>query len=117
MEIMDMQLMISVIGLLPNAFIAAVCRYYVSKRRTPDAVMLVIGSVLLLLLGIFNFVYWRIIVAQSGISDPIIPHEVMSSMTGVAYFVAEALIGFGLLLLINRELRREPESPFGPPRY
>lgn len=112
-----MQLVISIMGLLPNAFIAGVCLYYVSKRRTPDAVMLAIGGSLMLLLGIFNFVYWRIIVAQSGYSDPIVPNELMSSLTGVAYFVAEVLIGFGLLLLINRELRREPESPFGPPRY
>lgn len=117
MEIMGFEMVLSIIGLLPNAFIAGVCLYFVNRRRTPDAVMLAIGGTLMLLLGLFNFVYWRIIVAQSGYSDPIIPHELMSGLTTVAYFVAEVLIGLGLLFLIQRELRRDPESPFGPPRY
>ena len=117
MEIMGIEMVLSILGLLPNAFIAGVCLYFVNRRRSPEAVMLAIGGTLMLLLGIFNFVYWRIIVAQSGYSDPIIPHELMSSLTTMAYFVAEVLIGFGLLFLIQRELRRSPEDPFNPPRY
>jgi|GEM_PF-6128891 len=118
MEMMDIpQMLIGILGLLPNAFIAGVCFYYLSRRRSTDSVMLAIGSGLFLLLSLFTFIYWQVIMPARDYSDPIIPHELMSMMISAGYFVSELMIAIGLLFLINKELRRSQESSFGPPGF
>ncbi|HMC96512.1 MAG TPA: hypothetical protein VKG92_02580 [Flavobacteriales bacterium] len=117
MELIQLpQLIITLVGLLPNIFMVVVCSYYLRRRPGTDSVMLVIGTGLLLLLGIFNFVYWQIIMPMRGFSATLIPNELMSSFISISYFVAEVLLGLGLLFLINKELRRPREASFGPPR-
>ena len=109
------QMLLSIIGLLPNAFLAAVAIFYVTRRPGSDSVMLAVGTCLLLALGLFTFVYYQIILADQGYSDPLIPHEMMRIITTMGYFVAETLIGLGLLFLIKKELKR-PWERFGPPQ-
>lgn len=109
------QMVLSIIGLLPNAFLAAVAIYYVTRRPGPDSVMLAVGTCLLLTMGLFNLVYYQIILANSGYSDPLIPHEMMRIMSTMVYFVAETFLGIGLLFLVKKELKR-PSEKFGPPR-
>ncbi|MEO8591149.1 MAG: hypothetical protein ABI432_17355 [Flavobacteriales bacterium] len=109
------QLILSALGLLPNIFLAYVGIHYVSRRPGPDSAMLATGTCLLLLLGMFNLVYWQLIMPARGFSNSLIPQEVMSAVITMSYFVAETLIGIGLLLLVKKELRRSKESSFGPP--
>lgn len=109
------QMVLSIIGLLPNAFLAAVAIFYVARRPGPDSVMLAVGACLLLAMGLFTFIYYQIILANNGFSDPFIPHEMMRIMTTMAYFVAETFMGIGLLFLVKKELKR-PWARFGPPQ-
>lgn len=98
------QFFFNALSMLPQLLIVIACIYYISKKTTVDAILLTIGSFISLLLHGFNALLMPMLwTYDSGSFETRMLIIRVSSIMG---FVAWALFGVGLLLLIIKQVKQ-----------
>ena len=100
---MEKGLLISVITslvyVIPNLVILAACIFYISKRTSSDAILMLVGSSIQILALVFNAVVMRVFMLKR----PEFGSEVITKVymfTGVISFIGVLAFAAGLFMLI-----------------
>ena len=98
----------SFINVIPMLVQVGICGYYLARSRTPDAVLLLIGSGIHLLTAILYNILFPILVRNAGFQSV----QMYYTVGGIIGFIGTIAFLIGLFLLIQKRL--EPQEPTKP---
>jgi len=99
MEEFGMMFLRAVMFIVPETISLAACIYYLSKKITPDGILLTTGVLTGLSLGFFNiFILTRFYSSEN--------YFMIFQITSVIAFLGSIAFGIGLLLLVRRVIEK-----------
>lgn len=97
-------MLVSGLGSFVQLFVLGICIYYVVKDSSVDAWFLLLGSMVSLLLRVFYMLLGPVFFNNEIISFD--TWEVLGPFVGIIGVLADIMFGIGLILLVNKVLRK-----------